>query len=409
MLVLAFWSTLAVAFATMLRRLLRVDQPALLLQDDSERLRLLIGRIPSLREYRPPPLLPTGLLQSAFAEKYAPEMIETPFSRQTVRLAALRNSQSTCCPRFVPEGIVSIDWLQQSPVDAPICILIPGLTGSSSSGYIRRAALALHQTGVRVGCFNPRSRGGNDLISGFLYSAGYTEDLRRVIALVQCEFPRAPLTAAGFSLGSNYLAKYVAEEGPRCPLAGAVALACPLELNSMSAALGSTVTSRFLDRFVLVRSVQRVLQSVLPKVATIDGVDLSRAVGARSMLDFDDATIAPMMGCSSATVYYSEASVRPILDRVRVPLLFVSAENDPIAPPYSAFDKLDFVEAGQHSPIVLAVTAEGGHSMTWPEGFLADGSWACRVIVEWVSSISEENCSSPVAPSSSTSHGGVIH
>ena len=34
------------------------------------------------------------------------------------------------------------------------------------------------------------------------------------------------------------------------------------------------------------------------------------------------------MGCSSATQYYTEASCEPLLHRVRVPMLFVSAHNE---------------------------------------------------------------------------------
>ena len=73
----------------------------------------------------------------------------------------------------------------QSAADAPICLIVPGLTSSSSSAYVRRAAATLHATGVRVGCYNPRGRGGNVLQTPFLYSAGFTEDVRRVVSHVR--------------------------------------------------------------------------------------------------------------------------------------------------------------------------------------------------------------------------------
>ena len=47
---------------------------------------------------------------------------------------------------------------------------------------------------------------------------------------------------------------------------------------------------------------------------------------------FDDAAIAPMMGCTDSGQYYREASCARVLHRVRIPLLLVSAANDPIAP-----------------------------------------------------------------------------
>ena len=118
----------------------------------------LLPRLSTLRQgYRPPLLHPTGLLQSRLADLRPPPAEATPFARETLQLPALSSTPSStpCCPELVPAGLVSIDWLDQPDATAPICLLIPGLTGSSDSAYIRRTAVALHAAGVRVGCFNP--------------------------------------------------------------------------------------------------------------------------------------------------------------------------------------------------------------------------------------------------------------
>ena len=47
---------------------------------------------------------------------------------------------------------------------------------------------------------------------------------------------------------------------------------------------------------------------------------------------FDGCSIAPMMGCDSAAQYYVEASSERVLSRARIPMLFISALNDPVAP-----------------------------------------------------------------------------
>ena len=122
----------------------------------------LLPRLCTLRQgYRPPLLHPTGLLQSRLADLRPPPAEATPFVRETIPLPALSTPPATrCCPDLVPAGLVSIDWLDQPDATAPICLLIPGLTGSSDSAYVRRAAVALHAAGVRVGCFNPRGLQG---------------------------------------------------------------------------------------------------------------------------------------------------------------------------------------------------------------------------------------------------------
>ena len=100
------------------------------------------------------------------------------------------------------------------------------------------------------------------------------------------------------------------------------------------------------------------------------------------MREFDGAVIAPMMGEPSAEAYYASASAINSLHDVRVPLLFVSARNDMIAPA-GLIDRSKFTQSGD-APLLLAVTAEGGHSMVWPEGWGGERSWACEVLVDWV-------------------------
>ena len=97
---------------------------------------------------------------------------------------------------------------------------------------------------------------------------------------------------------------------------------------------GRRMRSPCVDRFVLVPAVKRVLSDFLPQLRGAAHLDLDRAAAARSadvepaawgrvtafsnglhhthahrsMAEFDDATIAPMMGCPDALTYYSEAS-----------------------------------------------------------------------------------------------------
>ena len=65
-----------------------------------------------------------------------------------------------------------------------------------------------------------------------------------------------------------------------------------------------------------------------------------------------------------------------------VPLLMLQAENDPIKP-YGLQQALEAATCDSGAPLVLAVTPEGGHSLTWPEGWRAEASWGERVVVEW--------------------------
>lgn len=362
-----------------------------------------MSRLPTLtRGHRAAPLVPTGMLQSGCVDAYNPPAASTPWERETIELSAKQNldPKLACCPPVVPAGLVSLDWLhaadagtdvsaarrdaEDSSDSVPICILIPSLTGDSRSPYLRRAATALRDAGLRVACYNPRGRGGNALASPFMYAAGYTGDLRRVIAHVRHRYPRAPLVGVGYSLGGVYLAKLLAEDGSRSALAGAVALASPIDIRSMARHLRSTWLGNLIDRFVIAPSVR---DTLTPYVAAPGAFgDLEAARSARTLDRIDEGVLAPMMGCQSKEQYYVEST--PALADVRVPLLMLLAENDPIKP-HGLQQALEAATRDSGAPLVLAVTPEGGHSLTWPEGWRAEASWGERVVVEWARACGE--------------------
>ena len=60
-----------------------------------------------------------------------------------------------------------LDWLNppgdEPDPTAPIVLLLPGLTGSSQSEYIKSFILAAQDVGARCVVFNNRGRGGIEL------------------------------------------------------------------------------------------------------------------------------------------------------------------------------------------------------------------------------------------------------
>lgn len=274
---------------------------------------------------------------------------------------------------------MSVDWLtvEEDNKSAPIVLLVPGLTGDSSSGYIRRVANNLQSRGFRVACFNPRGRGGNPIDTPFLYSVGYTEDLRSIITHIRKQYPDNTLFAAGFSLGSNYLAKYVAEEGDDCPLTAAACLACPVDCLSISNMLKNTFLGRTVMDPALTKSVQNLRKELEHLLKTDPRYDMDLIKKASTMHEFDGAVIAPMMEFSSASAYYRWSSAGLVLDQIRRPTLFAHAINDPIV--NSSTIKLDDFAASKY--LLSVMTREGGHSMDW---FQQSGEpWIAEVIAEF--------------------------
>jgi len=335
-----------------------------------------------LGTYQPPSWLVTGILQTVSTEvTFSPKL---NFRRERIYLEEMcKREGSSCCPPVVPDGVVSLDWLDTEAGDSPIAVIIPGLTGDSSSGFVRRVAKYLWRSkGFRVACYNPRGRGGNEVVSPFLYSAGYTEDIRRVIAHIRKAYPKNDLFAAGYSLGSNYLAKYIGEEGSNCELAGAVCLACPVDCLGISKSLKESFVGRKFVTPALVSNLQGVRDTVERQLELDEKFDLELIRQAKTIRDFDDAAIAPMFDFSCASDYYRYSSSGLFLHRIQTPVLFLHADNDPIIPG----SEIHMDNFTRNPFLINCMTSEGGHSMDWPLGGKLR-SWSAQVVADYFKAV----------------------
>ena len=106
--------------------------------------------------------------------------------------------------------------------------------------------------------------------------------------------------------------------------------------------------------------------------------DLSRLGSVRTVRDFDERFTAPHHGFRDADDYYHRASSLRVVDRVSVPTLVVSADDDPFVP------RAQFDDPGiaANRRITVQITPHGGHC-----GFYArasadfDGYWAERRVI----------------------------
>ena len=108
---------------------------------------------------------------------------------------------------------------------------------------------------------------------------------------------------------------------------------------------------------------------------------MTRLNDVKTVRQFDAAFTAPHFGFRSAEDYYHRASAMRVIDRVAVPALIITAEDDPFVPSQPFGDPR--VTGNPH--IELHLCAHGGHC-----GFVGatsaseDGYWAEAMIVEFV-------------------------
>jgi hypothetical protein len=119
---------------------------------------------------------------------YHPSLFLTNGHVETIVAAKSRSKppvdyQRECLLR--PDGgCVSLDWEHLDaqhhalPDDAPVLILLPGLTGGSGDSYVRHAVLQARESGIRAVVFNSRGTADSPVTSTQFYSASFTGDMR---------------------------------------------------------------------------------------------------------------------------------------------------------------------------------------------------------------------------------------
>eukprot|EP00937_MAST-01D_sp_MAST-1D-sp2_P007006 g7006.t1 len=279
-------------------------------------------------------------------------------------------------------GTIALDWAGGASLAAPTLLVLHGLTGGSQESYVRHLARAALERRWQCVVMNARGCGGNALRTPMTFTAARTGDLREAVAYIRAGRSTdgaarsaaggAPLLAAGFSLGAGVLAKYVGEEGAAGRAGGGVDAAV---LNSAPFDLNVEAPRFWLFSPALCRSLQRWLRAnEAPFRAThCHGIDLAAVYASKTVREFDERAVVPLMGYSSVEDYYRDASAKEHVGEARVPLLALSALDDPVcsgaAIPAAAL-------AAANDNLVIALTAEGGH-VHFPQGLLPIGeSWS---------------------------------
>lgn len=208
-----------------------------------------------------------------------------------------------------------------------LAVLCHGLEGSLDAPYIRGMAEALARGGWDVLAWNCRNCGPEPNRLPRSYHSGESGDLRTVVdyGLAGDSFTDAAIV--GFSLGGNIALKYAGEAPPHPAVRAVVAISAPVDLASCAQALDG----RLGNRFYLRRFLRTLTAKALAKARRFPGsLDAQRVRRVRTIREFDDCVTAPLHGFEDAMDYWTRASSLPLISRIPVPSLLLSAANDPL-------------------------------------------------------------------------------
>lgn len=259
----------------------------------------------------------------------------------------------------------------------PLALLVHGLSGSYLSPHIRRLAALLLARRVRVVRMDLRGAGAGVALARGVYHAGRSDDVRAALAEIHAWGPSSPLLLIGLSLGGA-LSLRLAGEAAEKPVSGLTRIAAispPIDLTRCSALLSLHKNRIYEDRFLRdLLLYARLRQRFFPDLPPLN-FPRHRRLTIRM---YDDLYTAPRSGFADAMEYYRTASCAPLIPRILLPTLILTARDDP----FIAVEPFEDLKVPSH--VLVRIVKHGGHI-----GFLGwDGfggiRWAERRIVEWI-------------------------
>jgi len=234
-------------------------------------------------------------------------------------------------------------------------IAIHGLEGSAHSLYILSLVKYLNRQNIDVIAVNLRGCSGADNNNLYAYHSGFTQDLESVIKYVLQTFDYQSISLVGYSLGGNFVLKYMGEERNipeviKC----CVAVSAPCNLEDSSYALAKR--SNFIYMKAFLKSLKQKAQLKFKNFPN-HTLDKKRILASKNFADFDNYFTAPVFGYKSAKDYWNSNSCKPFLKSITKPSVLLTALDDP----FLDGDCYPFKEAENHTYFDLLATKYGGH------------------------------------------------
>jgi predicted alpha/beta-fold hydrolase len=281
--------------------------------------------------------------------------------------------------------VADCHW-QPAPWAHTTLIALHGLNGSSEAHYMKGLAAKAFARGMNVVRLNQRNCGDTEHLAEGLFHSGLTADAAHVIDELTNVDGITAIGVAGYSLGGNLALKLAGEYGAHAPAAllGVAAVSPIIEISECTRALERS--ENWLYEWNFVRDLKRRMKR---KDQCDPGrYDLTPLRAITTVRQFDETYTAPYFGFRNAEDYYHRASAMRVIDRIRVPALVITSEDDPFVPSAPFHDPK--VTGNAH--IDLRISAHGGHC-----GFVADrsgmddGYWAENQIVNFFGGISHSD------------------
>ena len=272
-------------------------------------------------------------------------------------------------------------WQAGKRRDAPVIVILHGLEGSSESNYMLGIADKAFGRGFHAIRLNQRNCGGTETLTPTLYNSGMSGDYSAVLEELSNADGFAQIFFVGYSMGGNLITKMAGEYGDAAPKAlRGVCVVCPaMDLAACADALEWRQNYFYQRHFV-----NGLMARYSTKAKLFPQRYAQGGLGpVRTVREFDDKITAPNFGFKDAQEYYEAVGAKRVVAQVRVPMLMITAQDDPFVP-FALFER---AQPAQNPAIRFVAPTHGGHC-----GFISrhhgpERFWAEQRIVEFCDKI----------------------
>ena len=248
---------------------------------------------------------------------------------------------------------LDLDWIHSS--SDKLMILSHGLEGDSNRQYMLGAADYFSKKDWNILAWNCRSCSGELNNTFKLYYHGDTADISAVIDHAIGTKKYNEILLVGYSMGGSMLAKYLGLKGANCPseIIGGVSFSAPYDLTESIKAV--ELKKNWLYNYSFKSKLIRKIKAIDKKFP--NKLDLSYLKVGTKWAVFDEHYSRKLNGFDKLDDFYESASCKNFLHGVKVPLLLVTALNDPIIPKTC----INYEQIKRHLYVDVEYPAQGGH------------------------------------------------
>ncbi len=258
-----------------------------------------------------------------------------------------------------------------------LVLLIHGLEGDATSNYMLSTVSYLNKKGFDTVCMNLRGCSGEDNLNLETYHSGKTDDVDFIINHLVASHDYSNIILCGFSLGGNLILKYLGESQNIPSLVeGAIAVSVPVDLTTAQLELSKLKNKLY--RLEFMKSLKRKILEKSKKHKEYC-IDRSKLEKATQFVHIEELYTAPVFGFESPMDYYSKASSKPFIPKIKHKTLLINAKNDS----FLSKECYPVEEAKASKNFYLLMPLYGGH-VGFMSGFTLKNNWLERQIVSFV-------------------------